>query len=207
MRRNILTILATLGLLAVAPSAASASPVLQESGSTLAGGSTVGATNNGNFTFTTSAGNIECTLASLTGTLVANTGSLIEINIGTTEFKGTESEGRCSGPLGATAFTFPSLPWCIKTTKTSDQFEWRGGKCTEASRAVTSTLDTTLAGACSYSRSNVLGTVTTGGAQAQLTVSAVEFTKTGGGFGCPSSTKVDATLQLETLNGTALQIN
>jgi len=208
MHKKLIAACVSLVAFAALPAIAAASPVLQEGGVNVPTGSTITATNVGNTVMTTSAGNIECTTSMMGGTLTVNSGTLIEGDIEEATFTGTESEERCSGPLGAVRVTPTSLPWCLKAggKLAADTFELRGGLCTEASRAVVFTLDTSFFGECTYSRGNVTGTFTTGGTQAHLTASEVEFTRIAGGFGCPASGKLDMTYKLETTNGTALQI-
>jgi hypothetical protein len=207
MHKKILAICAALVAFAALPAMASASPVLQNSGVTVATGSGIKATNVTNTVMTTSLGNIVCSTSTMAGTLVTNSGTLIEGNIESASFSGTGASGKCTGPFGDVAVTVPSLPWCIKTTKTADQFELRGGKCSEGSREVTFILDASF-GECKYSRASVLGTLTTGGTQAHLTASGVEFAaEAGNPFGCPSNGKLDMTYKLETTGGAALQIN
>jgi hypothetical protein len=206
MHKKILAICAALVAFAALPAMASASPVLQNSGTTVATGSGIKATNVGNTVMTTSLGSVECSTSTMAGTLVTNSGTLIEGNIESAAFSGTGENGKCTGPFGDVTVTVPSLPWCIKTTKTMHQIEIRGGKCSEAPRAVTFILHSSF-GECKYTRASVLGTLTTGGTQAHLTASGVEFAGETNPFGCPSSGKLDMTYKLETTGGTALQIN
>jgi len=136
-------------------------------------------TNVGETKMTTSLGNVVCTTAKMTGEVTTNSGTLIEGDITTASFTGTGKEGDCTSSwTGDVKVTIPSLPWCIKSTKTAHQFEVRGGNCPEASRAMTFILDFTSGFSCRYERSNVTGSFTTHSTgDAILTISEVTFTK------------------------------
>jgi hypothetical protein len=204
MCKKILAFCAALMALAVVPAVASASPELTApTGTTLAVGSKIQATNVGNTLMSLSTGGeVVCTEAKMTGTLKANSGTLVEGDIETASFNGTEGEEKlCSSPLGPVKVTTggfaTGLPWCIKTTKTSHQFEVRGGKCSEPARAMTYIMD--IGGiACPYSRAALVGTFKTHPEDALLTVSEQEFTREGTNFFCPSSGKLNMTFTLET---------
>ena len=188
--------LAAFAAFAAAPAIASAAQLTYPTGTVMSTETKFRAHNVGSMKMTLpSAGTLECSSSAMTGELIQNNG-VIRGNIETVSFKGTESEERCSSPLGAMKVTVTSLPWCLSSTEVTDGLEVRGGRCSEASRALTFTLD--VAGlSCSYSRANVIGTFTTHPEDAILTVSEAEFTKTAGSFLCPASWKLDMSFTLE----------
>jgi hypothetical protein len=198
MAKKILALCAALVAFAVVPAVAAASPELTHpTGTTLPTGTKIKATNVGNTQMTSSAGTITCTTATMTGTVTKNSGTAIEGDIESAHFTGLESENRCEGGLGAVKVTVTSVPWCLKNTKTAHQFELRGGKCSEASRAVKFTLDTSV-GECKYEKASVLGTFTTHPEDAILHASTPVFTKYEGGFLCPSTGELHMSFTLET---------
>ena len=189
--------LAAFAAFAVAPAIASASPVLTyPTGTVMPINTKIRAHNVGNTKMTLPGGGaVECSNSAMTGELIQNNG-VIKGNIETASFKGTESEERCSSPLGATKVTVTSLPFCLSSTEVTNGFEVRGGLCSEASRALVFTLD--VAGlSCTYSKASASGTFTTHPEDAILTVSEVEFAKSGGSFLCPASGKLDMSFTLE----------
>jgi hypothetical protein len=191
--------LAAFAAFAVIPAVASASePVLTyPTGTIMPINTKIRAHNvNGNTKMTLPGGGaVECSNSTMTGTLIQNNG-VVKGNVESASFKGTESEERCTSPLGATKVTVTSLPWCLSSTEVTNGFEVRGGLCSEATRALTFTLD--VAGlSCSYSRANVNGTFTTHPEDAILTISEIEFAKSGGSFLCPASGKLDMSFTLE----------
>ncbi len=200
MRSKLTTVcvaIAAFAAFAVLPAVASASPeVTYPTGTRLAVPSLIRAHNLGNTVMTTSVGSIECSKSVITGTLTKNNGTKIEGNIETATFNGTESEERCSGPIGAVKVTNPSLPWCL-ASGASDTFEVRGGKCTEEPRAITFILHSALTGECKYTKASVAGKFTTHPEDAILTISEQEFTKEAGGIFCPGSGKLDMSFTLE----------
>jgi hypothetical protein len=206
MAKKILAICAALVAFAAVPAVASAAPELVNgAGTKVATGSAITGTNVGNTVMTTSIGNVECTTAVMSGTLTKNSGTEIEGDIESASFKGTESGERCSGPLGATEVTIPSLPWCIRATKSMepDEMQVRGGKCSETSRALTFTLHGSIFGfpvTCHYSKASVSGTYRTKAAgDAQVTITKQKFTReTGSSGSCPESGELDMSFTLET---------
>jgi hypothetical protein len=186
----------------VAP-AASASPVLTDVTGTVAVGSKIKATNVGpSFLTISSGGHVECTGVTLTGEVVKNSGTVVEGNIETANFSGTGSGGDCTSPLGDIKVTNPSLPWCISSTK-AGTFSVRGGKCSEASRAITFTMDVTGLVNCSYTKASVNGTYTTVGEVTTLEVKEENFANTGEGNNifCPTSGKLDMAMRMWTDEG------
>lgn len=186
---------------AVLPALASATTLTYPTGTVMATNTKIRAHNiNGNTKMTLpSGGAVECSNSNMTGELIQNEageGKVVKGNIETATFKGTESEERCFSPLGATKVTVTSLPWCLSSTEVANQFEVRGGLCSETARALTFTLDVNGL-SCSYTRGNVTGTYTSHPEDAKLNVSEIEFTKSGGSFLCPGSGKLDMTFTLE----------
>ncbi len=198
MAKKMLAICAALVAFAVVPAVASASPILTDENGTVAAGAKIIATNTGNTVMTTSAGNVECTKAALTGTVVENSGSSIKGTIETASFTGTESENRCSSPFGAVKVTPKRLHWCMSaTSKPADTFSIKSGGCGGTLGIMEFTLDSSLAGECTYTKSEVVGTFTTGEG-GDVTVSEQSFTKSSGGFFCPASGALDMTFDLYT---------
>ena len=189
----------------IAPTGSSASPVLTHpTGTSLTAGAKVTITNIGMTRFKDSGGVtlFECVTALTTGPLVTNSGTLIGINIESVSTTGTAAEGRCTSSFGNLKYTTNvegGLPWCL-TGKSEDKFEIRGGKCTEAARALKVTLDSTAVGECKYKKSTgELGTFTTDGTgDAVLTIVEQEFTKESGSFLCPAAYRVEAAMTMET---------
>lgn len=99
------------------------------------------------------------------------------------------------------------LPWCLRATATmkTNEFQVRGGGCTEASRPITFQLHITSLGlTCSYIRSAAIsGTYTTHPAAAQLAIDHIEFSGSGEGnsFFCPTNGFLDMKFNLKTASG------
>jgi hypothetical protein len=157
-------------------------------------------TNIGFLRFTiSSGGSIECSKAEEEGEVIENSGLSIKMNITAATFEGTGSGGDCTSPLGDIKVTNSSLPWCFSSTK-AGSFSVRGGKCTEASRAITFTLDVTGIVNCSYVKASVNGTYTTVGNESTLKISEENFVNTGEGNNifCPTSGKIHLEKRLQT---------
>jgi hypothetical protein len=212
MYKKILAFCMALIALAITPAAASASPQLFEGATAVATGSAVTGTNVGNIVFTNkSFGDITCTKAHLAGTVTANGGKLIEGNIESASFTGEAVDGFCSSTNGTVYKVTPEVPWCIKSSVLGAA-SIRGGKCSEAARPVTFTLDayttsTIALGSCKYSKAEVNGTYASSTEPLDFQFSEQEFTGPSGFTFCPSSGKLDGTIRLETPNGTALKIS
>jgi hypothetical protein len=185
----------------VGPATASASPVLtsEPNGTVVPVGTKIIATNTNNTIMTTSAGSIECTKAVLTGKVLVNSGSHIEGSLETASFKGTESEERCSGPLGAVRVTVKKLPYCLTAAAKPADVLTIKGTCGTAN-GLEFTLDSALAGECTYTKASMESTITTG-TGLPVHVLEQEFVRSGGGFACPSSGKLDMTFDLYTDTG------
>jgi hypothetical protein len=223
--------LAAFAALLVVPSTASASPELGETVngvfSKIPVGSNVIATNVAHSAtvkttkFTTPITTVECTTATLTGSVTSNSGTHIAINVTTAEF--SNSGAPCTSGLGNTSVTpshssnpthngFQALPWCLTANTLNDKVTFRGGGCSEAARPLTFTLHTAVAGTCAYQSDSFTGTYTTHPADAVVTVDAGQafVRKTGSGF-CPNEGTFDMAFTLTTdlannVEGAALSI-
>jgi len=165
-----------------------------------------------------------CSKVTMTGELTKNDGKNVEGNITTATFEGTgaayKGMNECTGLGGMTPTTngggvdgetvTNGTPWCLRSTEAmvTDEFQIRGGLCSEASRAINFVLHTTLGPeTCTYTRANpIIGTYTTddtGDAILSVyskpkTYSDTTFTKSGGGVLCPSTGTLNMSLTLET---------
>jgi hypothetical protein len=222
-------ILACMALVALAafalPAAASAKPRLCETEgatcTTLATGVKIHAHNVGIFKITTSNTSVllECSTATMTGTLTKNNAEDIEATIESATFTGTGAGGKCtSALLGNTTITtrpaagetWIGLPYCLTAGGAEDKFSVRGGACNEAARAITFVLHTTNIGVCRYTRSTAIeGTFTTHTSSSEdaiLTIShvpegAAKFTKEAvSGVLCPEAVWWDLQMTLTTDN-------
>ncbi len=221
-KKLITTCLALFALAAfVLPAVASASPVVTHpTGTKLvpgANGVKIKATNIGNTLLTSTSGTtlVECSTASMTGTLTVNSGTSIEGNIESTSFSGTEAGGKCTGLGGiiVTTNVGNGVPWCLHSTG-GDEFQVRGGKCSEVPRSITFAMDSGLGVTCHYERANsIKGTFTTHSTgDAILTVTGAGetgvtdtlFTKEAGdSVLCPADGTLDMAFTLETDTATA----
>jgi hypothetical protein len=208
-------ITACMGLIVLAafamPAVASASPELTHpTGTRLATGVKFTATNIGEFKFrdtTNSNTLLSCTTASMTGTLLENSGTSIKANITSVSLSGTGSEGRCTDSFGAGSFYDFNIgngtPWCL-ASGASDTFAIRGNECSKESRSITFVLTDSVVGTCKYNRTSVVnGTFTTHSTgDAILTVvpstTGSAFAKEEGSVLCPSSYLLEAKFTLET---------
>jgi hypothetical protein len=186
----------------VAP-AASASPVLTENGVRVPATNPDGvntkiiATNTGITKFT-SAIEVQCTTASLTGELLKNTGTEIEgeVEAANAKFTGTGTNGDCtSNFFNAPALVTVNNNLCMRMSKGSDKVT-TSGPCGGGNVAFTLTL--TGQGPCKYETANVNGTVTTNATPATAVVSEEESKLVSGSFFCPTSGKLDMTFDLYT---------
>jgi hypothetical protein len=214
MAKKILAFCAAIMAFAAMPAVASASnsPQLVDP-NPLAIGATIEATNVGNTVMTDASGNtlLSCEVVTMKGTVTKNDGSNVEGNISVANFKNSTTS-TCSGSIGATTVTTNpatnGLPWCIRSTSTmtTHAFEVRGNECAKASRAIRFVLDLPFSITCTYQRSAAIpGTYTTG-STTTLSISKVEFPLLEGGFGCPSAGYLDMKFELETEDGTPIEI-
>ena len=226
MRKKLITVcmaLAAFAAFAVVPAVASAEnrPILTETEvpqKALAVGTKIKATNVGTTYLKRTDGSVilECTTAVMTGTLVKNSGGNMEGTISSATFAGTgtevEGEKECTGAVSAKV-TSEGLPWCIRSTTTmkTDEFQVRGGDCTKAETKIKFTMATTGIGSCSYEGGPVVGTYHTDEPSTQDALMTVPgqnskgeddprsiFTKSAGGFLCPSHGYLDMDFTLET---------
>lgn len=211
--------LAAFAAFAVLPAVASASPELGETTAPEDAWiktpvpSLIRAHNVGDTLMTDESGNVltRCSSATMTGTLTTNSGTSIEGDISSASFSGTASGGACTGSFGNVTVTPKLLPWCIKSVPKTDNFEVRGGNCTEEAKAITFILDAPLGVECKYQRSAtepITGTFTTDTAgtttDAVLSISKVKFPGESTPFPCPANGFLDMSFTLETdVEGTA----
>lgn len=175
----------------VAAPAASASPALTASGvlapigTAIEGKSTGGARFTGSFS-------IECSSATLTGTLTKNSGTKIEgtIPVGKATYTGTGTSGDCTSALGSFKVTMNS-ELCLVSGTTDNLIVIGCGV-----NPVIFTLEFTGTGSCKYSTAVVSGTFTTNVTPPTLSVSEQEAKKVEGGFFCPAFGKLDMDFDL-----------
>jgi len=192
--------------MAAVPALALASPVLKDkTGNVVVGGKIV-AKNVGIVKFTTGANTIECTDASLTGTVVKNTGTEIDGEVSTAAFNDTNGSGQlvpCSNAAFGNVTVVPKkFPWCIvaKNTFAPDTFQISSAGC-PGGGVMEFTLDATFLEECTYTKAApVTGSFTTGteAAPSELSISEEEFKLASKGLGCPASGKLDLKLKLYT---------
>jgi hypothetical protein len=200
-------VLAVTAVFSMLPSLAwAATELTHPTGTRLPVGSPLLLTNVGEFKPTDPNGTIffSCTSTPLTGELVKNNGTEVEANITNVAFNGTGGCTTAFGGLTVTTGVVNGVPWCLRmnTLMAADEFQIRGGKCSEAPRKISFTLDGSAN--CTYGRAEPLkGTFTTDtGASStdgilQL-VSQAFVKETGIGFLCPTEYKWDMTLTMET---------
>ena len=207
--------------LAVMPAVASATndpDLTHPTGTPLAPGAKITATNIGETLMTDANTNIltRCTKAVLTGELTKNNGTEVEGSVTSASFTGSGSESRCTATFGDSIITptvpvagvAHGLPWCIRSTPAmgTDEVQVRGGKCSEASRDIRFILDV-FGGAteCEYQRTTAIpGTYTTEPSDAIVHISEQKFSRIrGSSFICPSEGFLDMSFTLETDTPTA----
>jgi hypothetical protein len=168
----------------------------------------IDATNIGETRFTSSTLEVKCTTATLTGDLTTNsTAAGFAGDITTATFSGTGTNGGCTASgsfFTGTATPTPGipggLPWCLKNAPSGDNFEIRGGLCSEASRGIKFALDLGSFVTCTYERSSLTGTFVTDISGQDLTgsITAGQAWTLLSGFGCPSAPTLDMEFTLET---------
>jgi hypothetical protein len=190
---------------------ASAAPVITHpTGTVLKTGVNLKGTNIGETQFTSNTLNVKCTTAVLTGPLTSNStagGFAGEVTSAT--FSGTGTSGDCtatgsffSGSAKPTPEITGGLPWCLKNGL-SDNFEIRGGKCSEAARPIKFGLDLTGLVTCTYERASLTGTFETHPTDALGRINANQAWTLVSGFGCPSGPSLDMEFTEETDTATA----
>jgi hypothetical protein len=205
----------------IGPATASAAnkPVLtQPTGTVFATGVNVVGNQLGESTLYSTAGNkeLDCSTATITGTLLKNAAGTIEGQITSAIFGGTgpqaanEPHTECTGTgfFGTnSSVTALGLPWCIRSTTlmAEDEFQISGGKCGGVASKIQFTLLPTGFTHCIYqaTQTNIKGTFTTDiGQDAVLTLVRANtntgFSKTSGNFLCPSSTELEMSFTLQT---------
>jgi hypothetical protein len=216
MSKKLIVACMVIAAFAVVPSLASAKPVITHpTGSVLATETKILATNVGGPTIMTltGGGKIECSSAKLTGTLKTNsTASGFEGEIESATFTGTggtqASEPglpECTGTF-LSAVTVTGLPWCLEGTEANDNFKLRGGKCSEAAKALNFTLSSTIFGfpvVCKYQRgaaSPVTGHFTThpAGDLVGTVTGEPEFLRVESSETCPTGGSLDMSFTAET---------
>lgn len=94
---------------------ATASPALTQGSVIVSPATPITAKNTGSVTFTTPIGTIECLNALLTGTVVRNSGSALELTIASAAMNGGATNLCSAGSfLGNFAVTPGNILWCIK---------------------------------------------------------------------------------------------
>lgn len=194
------------GLVLVFQGTALAKPVLTETGTPVAKGVKIQATNASNITITTTGGagedkgTITCNASTLTGNVATNQNNKIELTIETATFTGPKAGGNCEWGMGEDSVTALNLHWCFTTTMFGT-FTIRGGGCNEAPR----NLKFKIFGfeECVYEAVNLTGKYVgedNGGTEAtKLNITNQPFTHTGGsGFTCPASFDLTTSYTLET---------
>jgi hypothetical protein len=211
--------------LAIGPASASAEnkPSLTAPAGTVAAvGSTIVGTAGETKLLDTSGNTVfKCTGAKMSGEVTKNSSGNVEGNITTATFVGSkepiagEPDKACEAlfDFSVTATT----PWCLRSTTSmgTDVFNVRGGKCSEAVKAIVFHLVLGPETTCTYERSAatgpITGTFTTNRSPAPLTVNATAagsgFTKTSGSPFCPNSTVLQMTFTLENGAGTSAAID
>jgi hypothetical protein len=194
---------------------ASAATVTHPTGTILATGTKIKATNIGVMKFIAGSVEVECSAAVMTGNLTKNTstaGASTEITLESWSASGTATEGQCtSGFWGSFRFTTNNtngVPFCLKIPAGSDEFQVRGNSCLNAARSLTFVIDTQFFGECKYERTTatgpVKGTITTDTSGGDATASVVSGTnsefkgETGNNSSCPATTSLQFSLTFET---------
>jgi hypothetical protein len=194
-------------------STASAAPVITyPTGTVLASGTLLKATNITEMAFTSSSINVRCPSVTTTGAVKSNStaggfsGEAQSITI-----SGTGSAGDCTatgsfftGSAKPTPEIAGGLPWCFKNTL-NDNLEIRGGACSEAARSIKFGIDLTGLTTCVYERTSLTGTFGTdvSGQDATGSITAGLAWTLVSGFGCPSGPTLDIDFTEETDTTTA----
>ena len=215
MNRRVITTAVALAAFAacILAASASAAQLTSPTGTRLAIGSKVKATNIGTSKFKNDEGTTtltECSTTTMTGEVIKNNGTEVEANITTVSASGTgalfNGSNECTGSFGNFTATFATgngTPWCLKTVTGADEFTIRGGLCSQATRSITVVIDSTTVGSCKYSRATAFkGTFNTDttGNDAVLSMAPnanTTLTKEEGGILCPASGTLEVSYTLE----------
>ncbi|HWC47332.1 MAG TPA: hypothetical protein VG448_00425 [Solirubrobacterales bacterium] len=153
---------------AVVPATASAIELQAPTGTKLAAGTLIKATNVGETLMKNDTGTetlIRCNKAEMTGELLTNGPATATGNITSNKFTGTAASEDCTSSTGAgikvTTGITGGLPYCMKTIELKDEMEIRGGKCSETARSIKFTLDATGIGNCGYETAKLIGSFVT----------------------------------------------
>ena len=197
------------------PAHAAASPSLQTAtGVPLAVGTSVKAQNFGNLLWTTELSVLACSNSEMTGKVVTNSGTRIEITVETLTFKGTALEERCTASTGETWKPTASTHWCLVSTLLGS-WSLRGAACGKFPAALRLTKDiynntNDFLGECKYERAEMTGTNNTGTSPLVLTTNASQtFTRTFLGVVsllCPEKENLDLRYKLMLSTGEELKI-
>jgi hypothetical protein len=202
MHKKLIMACMAIAAFVIAP-AASASPVLTDNGVTVPVGTSVEAHSTGIVKFT--GFGVECTTGNLKGTVTANTGTTITVEVpeGGAVFSGTGEGGDCTSPLGSVKLKLNSK-LCFDTIAKTDNLTFTG--C--GSNPITFTVTITGSGGvpCSYKAATVTGTfLTNSGATINVSEQGATGEGEGNSFICPASGKLDMDFDLYT-TGRATQL-
>jgi hypothetical protein len=149
---------------------------------------------------------LTCSSSELTGTLVKNSGSEIEVDIEGASISGESTLNTCSWPMliGNPEFTFGGatngLPWCFRATSkmAADEFQIRGNSCASESRPIRFSYDLYGTTGCVYERKAALtGSYATHPNDAALNFEEAIFLEVGSSKICPDQTQLDSSMTLE----------
>jgi hypothetical protein len=215
-KKLILACMAVVALAAFAlPAVASATPRLCETEgatcTTLGTGVKIHASNVGATKFISGGVTlVECTSATLTGTLTQNNAEGIKGDVETASFTGAEAGGKCKSSFGGATAVDTNIgngvPYCLTASGATDTVSVRGNSCTAETRSITFVLTTTNIGTCRYSRAAAFtGTITTHTSSSEdavgtLAPAGTEFTKEEGSVLCPASGGLEMKFTLTTDN-------
>lgn len=214
------TVLMAVAGLVAATAPASAATLTAPTGSKLSAGSALKGTNIGAVLVTNLTGELlyRCDNAEMGGEVVTPGSVTTTFNVTSFIFRGTGAGETCTSGFGTTMqWTFAiagGLPYCIKTIAETDKWEWRGGKCSEATRSIKWTVDFSDGGRCGYEKAGLTGTFTTHSTGDAVLTSIKEGNskryEAEGGFSaflCPSEAQLDMSFTLETEAGAAVYIS
>jgi hypothetical protein len=191
------------------PPCLSAAPVITNpTGTALASGTLLKATNVGELKYTSSTLEVKCTTVTTTGTVTSNsTAGGFEGDAQSLTIGGTSATGDCTaagsfftGSVKPTPQIAGGLPWCFKSAAVGDNLEIRGGNCNESARSIKFAMDLGSFATCTYERSSLTGTFVTdaSGQDATGSINAGQTLTLVSGFGCPSSPTLDMAFTEET---------
>lgn len=208
--------------LAIVPGTASATndPTFFDDAGHVPTGTIVIGTPTGLFYFTDTSGSplVECSKASLSGTITKNSGGTVESEITTFDLSGTGTVAahsglnECTGSFGNAWTTVVSNPLCLRSTPTmaTDEFQVTSGKCSGGGK-VKFIIGSTTVGECEYETTGATkGDYTTGKGTAltvRNTSAGSGASRVRGGFFCPSSVHLKMIFALDTKNGEPIYIS